>query len=53
MEVVLKVRCGPPEDVLEDMALPVWAGALPASTRISKPQADPLLDPEISTANRP
>lgn len=48
-EVVLKVRSGPPKDDAEDMALPVWAGVLPVSTRIGPLQPDPLLDPATPT----
>ncbi len=47
-EVVLKVRSGPPKDDAADMALPVWAGVLPVTTRIGQPEPDPDLDPNIT-----
>jgi nitroimidazol reductase NimA-like FMN-containing flavoprotein (pyridoxamine 5'-phosphate oxidase superfamily) len=38
-----KVRTGPPADDEEDLALPVWAGVLPAALRFGEPVADPKL----------
>ena len=46
-EVAAKVRSGPPKDDEEDLALPVWAGVVPVSTVIGRPQADPVLSPDI------
>ncbi len=47
-EVAAKVRTGPPKDDEEDLALPVWAGVVPVGTVIGRPEADPLLAPEIA-----
>lgn len=49
-----KVRQGPPVDEADDYDWPVWAGVLPVTTGIGRPQPDPRLDagvevpPEIS-----
>jgi nitroimidazol reductase NimA-like FMN-containing flavoprotein (pyridoxamine 5'-phosphate oxidase superfamily) len=48
-EVVLKSRSGPPGDDDADMALDVWAGALPVTTRVGAPEPDPQLRPGIRT----
>ena len=45
-EVAAKIRTGPPKDDEEDLALPVWAGVVPVTTTIGRPQADPLLSPD-------
>jgi hypothetical protein len=38
-----KLRDGPPGDDEADYDLPMWAGVLPVSTRISEPEPDPRL----------
>ncbi|MGD8487314.1 MAG: pyridoxamine 5'-phosphate oxidase family protein [Chloroflexota bacterium] len=38
-----KVRTGPPGDESADYDWPVWAGVLPVTTSIGRPQADPRL----------
>ncbi len=42
-----KVRNGPPSDDEDDYALPIWAGVLPVSTNIGRPEMDPRLAPDI------
>jgi hypothetical protein len=42
-----KVRSGPPGDDEEDYDWPVWAGVLPVTTSIGRPQADPRLSDGI------
>ncbi len=39
-----KVRTGPPVDEEEDYGWPVWAGVLPVSTAIGRPEPDPRLE---------
>jgi nitroimidazol reductase NimA-like FMN-containing flavoprotein (pyridoxamine 5'-phosphate oxidase superfamily) len=46
-EVAAKVRTGPPKDDEEDLGLPVWAGVVPVTTAIGRPEADPLLSPDF------
>ncbi|MDX1425297.1 MAG: pyridoxamine 5'-phosphate oxidase family protein [Kiloniellales bacterium] len=46
-EVAAKVRSGPPKDDPEDLSLPVWAGVVPVASVLGRPEADPLLSPEI------
>lgn len=46
-EVAAKVRTGPPKDDEEDLDLPVWAGVVPVATVLGRPEADPLLSPDI------
>ena len=46
-EVAAKVRTGPPNDDEEDLGMPVWAGVVPMTTVVGKPEADPLLSPDI------
>lgn len=38
-----KVRSGPPSDDEADYDFPVWAGVIPATTRLGQPQPDPRL----------
>ena len=40
-EVSAKVRFGPPEDEVEDLELPIWAGEIPLRTVAGAPVADP------------
>jgi len=47
-EASVKVRNGPPADDEEDLALPVWAGVVPAALTFGPPQADALLDPAMA-----
>jgi uncharacterized protein len=47
-EVAAKVRTGPPKDDAEDLGLPVWAGVVPVTTAIGRPEADPLLPADIA-----
>lgn len=47
-EVAAKVRTGPPKDDAEDLGLPVWAGVVPVTTAIGRPEADPLLPTDIA-----
>jgi len=42
-----KVRSGPPGDEEEDYDWPVWAGVLPVTTSLDRPQSDPRLAPDI------
>jgi nitroimidazol reductase NimA-like FMN-containing flavoprotein (pyridoxamine 5'-phosphate oxidase superfamily) len=42
-EVSLKVRSGPPIDDEEDLALPFWAGVIPAETVFGPPEPDSAL----------
>ncbi len=42
-----KIRTGPPVDEEDDYDWPVWAGVLPVSTSIGRPQADPRMGPAI------
>jgi uncharacterized protein len=47
-EVAAKVRTGSPKDDAEDLGLPVWAGVVPVTTAIGRPEADPLLPADIA-----
>jgi uncharacterized protein len=42
-----KVRSGPPVDEEDDYDWPVWAGVLPVSTAIGRPEPDPRLADDI------
>jgi hypothetical protein len=42
-----KVRSGPPGDEEADYDWPVWAGVLPVSTSIGRPEPDPRLKPGV------
>lgn len=42
-----KVRTGPPADDEDDDGWPVWAGVLPVTTVIGRPEADPRLGDEV------
>lgn len=42
-EASAKLRSGPPKDLEDDYALPVWAGELPVTTTFGPPIADPRL----------
>jgi uncharacterized protein len=46
-ECSAKVRTGNPVDDEPDLALPVWAGVLPANTGWGPPQADALLPADV------
>lgn len=46
-EVSAKIRTGPPKDDEEDYALPIWAGVVPLSIAIGKPEPDPRLTQDI------
>lgn len=46
-ECSAKVRTGPPIDDEADLALPVWAGVLPAQVSWGQPQRDALLPPDV------
>ena len=43
-----KIRMGPPGDDDEDYALPVWAGVVPITQRLTTPLDDPRLTPGIA-----
>jgi nitroimidazol reductase NimA-like FMN-containing flavoprotein (pyridoxamine 5'-phosphate oxidase superfamily) len=43
-EASAKVRTGPPDDNVDDMRWPVWAGVLPLGLLPLAPQRDPLCD---------
>jgi uncharacterized protein len=43
-----KIRTGPPLDVDEDYALPIWAGVLPIQQQYLAPVDDPLLAPGLT-----
>jgi len=43
-----KLSEGPPEDDEADYALPVWAGVVPVTTRLGRPEPDPRLDTGIA-----
>jgi nitroimidazol reductase NimA-like FMN-containing flavoprotein (pyridoxamine 5'-phosphate oxidase superfamily) len=47
-EASVKVRTGPPADDEEDLALPVWAGVVPAVLTFGTPQPDGLGDPAMA-----
>lgn len=40
-----KIRTGPPGDEVEDYALPIWAGVVPAELTFQDPLPDPAMDP--------
>jgi hypothetical protein len=40
-EVSAKVSYGPPDDEVEDLELPIWAGEIPLHTVVGTPIADP------------
>jgi nitroimidazol reductase NimA-like FMN-containing flavoprotein (pyridoxamine 5'-phosphate oxidase superfamily) len=42
-----KVRSGPPNDIAEDLGLPVWAGVVPLRQAADPPVADPNLAQDI------
>jgi len=46
-ECSAKVRSGPPIDDEADLALPVWAGVLPAQLSWGQPQPDALSPPDV------
>jgi hypothetical protein len=46
-ECSAKVRTGPPIDDEADLALPVWAGVLPAQVNWGQPQRDALLPSDV------
>jgi len=46
-EASAKVRTGPPIDIEEDYALPVWAGELPLRLTMTTPIPDPRLSREV------
>lgn len=43
IEASAKIRTGPPKDVEDDLALPVWAGVVPLDLRVGAPVPDPRL----------
>lgn len=45
-----KIRTGPPNDDVEDYALPIWAGVLPATITFQEPVADPALSVVVPIA---
>lgn len=47
-EASAKIRRGPPIDDEEDLALPVWAGVVPATTHYGPPLPDELLSKTIA-----
>jgi hypothetical protein len=47
-ECSAKVRTGPPVDDEADLALPVWAGVLPARMSWGRPQPDALLPADLA-----
>lgn len=42
-----KIRTGPPKDDEDDYSLPVWAGVVPVTQKLGKPEYDPVLKQEI------
>ena len=46
-EISAKVRTGPPEDLEEDMTVPVWAGVIPLTLEAGEPRPDPRLSLKI------
>lgn len=43
----MKVRSEPPDDDLEDYALPIWAGVIPIRTVLDVPVPDPMNKPGV------
>jgi nitroimidazol reductase NimA-like FMN-containing flavoprotein (pyridoxamine 5'-phosphate oxidase superfamily) len=48
-EATAKVRCGPPNDDEEDLALPHWAGLVPVRAAFGVPEPAPNLASDIET----
>lgn len=42
-----KIRSGPPIDDEEDMLRPTWAGVVPVTLSLGRPERDPLQGPEV------